>query len=125
MNQKMVPFGEAVMNGITTNYCKFSGRASRSEFWWFMLFEMIVYAIVACLGSINQTFFNVLNGLVSLGFILPSLGLAVRRLHDINKSGWLVLLGLIPVVGTIILLIWYCKASDLTENQYGPVPNAE
>ena len=125
MNQKTVPFGEAVMNNITTNYCKFSGRASRSEFWWFMLFEVIVYAIISILGSFNETFFNVLNGLVTLGFILPSLGLAVRRLHDINKSGWFVLLGLIPLVGQIILIIWYCKPSDVETNQYGPMPNAE
>ncbi len=125
MNQKLVPFGEAVMNNITRNYCKFSGRASRSEFWWFMLFEVIVYAIVGCLGAFNQTFYNVLTSLVSLGFILPSLGLAVRRLHDINKSGWFVLLGLIPLVGAIILLVWYCKPSDPEANQYGPVPYAE
>lgn len=63
------------------------------------------------------------NSLVGLAFLLPSLGLAVRRLHDINKSGWWILLVFIPVIGAIILLIWFIQNSQMTPNEYGPVPN--
>lgn len=62
-------------------------------------------------------------GIVGLALLLPSLGLCVRRLHDIGKSGWWWLLALIPIVGAIILIVWFCKDSQPTENQYGPIPN--
>lgn len=65
------------------------------------------------------------SGILGLAFLLPSLGLSVRRLHDINKSGWFILLGLIPLVGAIILIVWACKESDPHPNNYGPEPNVE
>ena len=71
----------------------------------------------------RATFLTVLTYIISLALLLPGLGLSVRRLHDINRSGWWVLIGLIPLVGAIILIIWFAKESDPVENQYGPVPN--
>lgn len=125
MYQRQVSFTEAIKMALQQNYCNFSGRSSRSEYWWYMLFYFIVSFIVSFIG--NATGSQVLNYwlsfFVGLALFLPSLGLCVRRLHDINKSGWWVLLNLIPVVGWIILLIWVCKDSDPTDNQYGPVPN--
>lgn len=100
-------------------YCCFTGRASRSEYWWWFLFVVIVGAILGMFGKTGE----VLNGIAGLALFLPGLGLAVRRLHDISKSGWWVLLALIPVVGAIILIIWYVQDSDQYTNQYGPVPN--
>ena len=60
---------------------------------------------------------------VGLAFLLPSLGIAVRRLHDIGKSGWWIFISLIPLIGAIILLVWWCKDSQMEPNEYGPVPN--
>lgn len=125
MYQRQVSFTEAIKMALQQNYCNFSGRSSRSEYWWFTLFYFIVSFIVSFIGNAtgSQVFNYWLSFFVGLALFLPSLGLCVRRLHDINKSGWWVLLNLIPVVGWIILLIWVCKDSDPTDNQYGPVPN--
>ena len=60
---------------------------------------------------------------VGLAFLLPSLGIAVRRLHDIGKSGWWMFISLIPLIGAIILIVWWCKDSQMEPNEYGPVPN--
>lgn len=107
-----------VKSVILKNYCNLEGRASRAEFWWFFLFSLVLGVICSFFGK----FGTILSYIISIALLLPNLGLSVRRLHDINKSGWLVLLGLIPIVGTIILIIWLAKVGDTTENQYGPVP---
>ena len=100
MQQRQVSFSEAIKSGFN-KYCCFTGRASRSEYWWWVHFTFSV----------------------SLALLLPGLGLGVRRLHDIGRSGWAILLALIPIVGAIILIIWFIKDSDPTPNAYGPVPN--
>ena len=107
-----------VKSVILKNYCNFEGRASRAEFWWFFLFILVLGVICSLLGK----FGTILSYIISIALLLPDLGLSVRRLHDINKSGWLLLLCLIPIVGAIILIIWWAKEGDTTENQYGPVP---
>lgn len=103
---------------ILKNYVNFKGRATRAEFWWFFLFNFIVGLFLSVLGKAGTT----LQTIWSIAVMLPQLGLGVRRLHDINKSGWLMALSLIPVVGWVILIIWWAKIGDMTENQYGPVP---
>lgn len=123
MFQRKVSFKEAVMRAITVNYCNFNGRASRSEYWWFCLFAFIVGVVVEIVFSFSTTTMTAVSGIVSLALLLPGLGLGVRRLHDIGKSGWFLLLALIPFVGAIILLILFCQDSVKNENQYGPVPN--
>lgn len=84
-------------------YVTFSGRASRSEFWWFFLFQIILMMV---LSFVSMT----LYGLAALALLLPGLAVGVRRLHDIGKSGWFLLLGLIPLVG-LILLYWFVQPS--------------
>ncbi len=121
MFQRQIPFGEAVTRALTINYCNFSGRSSRSEYWWFILFNIIVGAAIGIVFS--GTFAEILSGLETLAFLLPSIGLGVRRLHDIGKSGWWLLLCFIPLIGQIILIIWFCQESQPFDNQYGPVPN--
>lgn len=111
------------MRAITQNYCNFNGRASRSEYWWYCLFVFALGVVIGIIFSSSHTAMNVVSGLVNLALLLPGLGLAVRRLHDINKSGWWILLALIPAVGAIILIIWFCKESEPIPNAYGPVPN--
>lgn len=127
MYQEQVSFGDAVKRALTVNYCNFDGRSSRSEYWWYMLGMFILSAV---LGFIFGLFFDpessamaVVQTAFLLVFLLPSLGLCVRRLHDIGKSGWWIFIGLIPIAGPIILIVWYAKESEMTPNQYGPVPN--
>ena len=91
-------FGESISTCFS-KYATFDGRAPRSEYWWFVLFTFL--ASVAT-GMVSQ----MLSGLFSLAVLLPSLAVGVRRLHDIDKSGWFLLLGLIPIVGWIILIVW-------------------
>ncbi len=123
MYQRKVSFMEAIVSAMTSNYCRFSGRASRSEFWWFWLFSWILAVVVSLIFSSSETGNLIASSVVSLILLLPTLGLCVRRLHDIGKSGWCLLIGLIPLVGAIILIVWYCNPSIQEANQYGPVPN--
>ncbi|MDE6352515.1 MAG: DUF805 domain-containing protein [Muribaculaceae bacterium] len=121
MYQRQVDFVEAIKRALTINYCNFNGRASRSEYWWFCLFQFIVVVALNIIFG-TDTPGTIVKAIVSLAFFLPGLGLAVRRLHDIDKSGWWIFLSLIPVVGTIILIVWYIKPSMPYPNEYGPVP---
>ena len=99
-------------------YVCFSGRANRKEFWYAFLFNFVVTFILGLFGKVGMY----ISYVWMLVVLLPTLGVAARRLHDINKSGWLLLLCLIPLIGEIILIIWWCKAGDAAENKYGPVP---
>jgi uncharacterized membrane protein YhaH (DUF805 family) len=101
-------------------YAVFSGRARRSEYWYFVLFYIILYAVFLGVGLAIKG--PALVGIVALGLLLPFWGVTVRRLHDTGKSGWMILLGIIPLVGTIILLVFYCTDSVPGENKYGPNP---
>ena len=100
-------------------YVCFEGRANRAEFWYSYLFNFIVSTV---LGFIPGKVGMIIQIIWWLAVLLPTLGVAARRLHDINKSGWFLLFSLIPIVGIIILIVWWCTAGDQTENQYGPVP---
>lgn len=91
-------FGESIRTCFT-KYATFDGRASRSEFWWFVLFTFLASAAA---GLISEA----LSGLVSLATLLPSLAVGARRLHDTNRSGWFLLLWLVPLVGWIVLVVW-------------------
>ena len=124
MYQLQVSFGEAVKRALTVNYCNFSGRSSRSEYWWFVLLNMIIGFVFNILtAATGSEVFPVLSLIVSLILFLPGLGLAVRRLHDIDKSGWWLFIALIPLVGAILLIVWFAKDSDQYDNRYGEVPN--
>lgn len=94
-------FGESISTCFS-KYANFNGRASRPEFWWFILFTFLV----ACACTLVS---EVLAGVFQLGVLLPSLAVGARRLHDTNRSGWLQLLGLIPVAGIIILIVFWAS----------------
>jgi uncharacterized membrane protein YhaH (DUF805 family) len=98
-------------------YFDFQGRASRSEYWWFMLFFVLAVFVS---GMISEIAANI----IALALVLPQLAVGARRLHDIGKSGWFLLLGLIPIVGTIILIVWAIKKGDAGPNAYG-IPSTE
>ena len=115
-------FAEAVKS-VFSQYVNFQGRSRRSEYWYFCLFSFIVSTILSVLGQVTgNNIFNTIAGIFGIAILLPSLGVAVRRLHDIGKSGWFVLINLIPVIGSIILIIWYVKDSEPGDNKYGPNP---
>jgi uncharacterized membrane protein YhaH (DUF805 family) len=107
-------FGQAISTCFK-NYATFTGRASRPEFWWFFLFQLLVSLATSMVSDI-------LNGLAMLALLLPGLAVGARRLHDIGKSAWLLLLWLIPLIGWIILIVWACQKSDPASNVYGPPP---
>lgn len=112
------------------NYANFKGRARRAEYWYFTLGNFIVMFGLYSLGLVaafmgSMTIFYIvmaLYGLYALASLIPSLAVAVRRLHDINRSGWYILVGLIPLVGGIILLVWAFTDGDRFVNKYGDDP---
>lgn len=122
MDQYQVSFGDAIKRAFS-QYCCFTGRASRSEYWWFALFNFIVSAVLEAVLGTSSNFAVSIIGLWSLVTLLPSLGLVFRRLHDTNRSGWNILWALLPLIGTIILIVFFCKPSDPEANNYGPMPN--
>jgi uncharacterized membrane protein YhaH (DUF805 family) len=105
---------------VLKKYAVFSGRARRQEYWMFFLFNVIISIVLAVVGRVIG--FAALGAIYSLAVFLPGLGVAVRRLHDIGRSGWAILIALIPLVGTIILIVWLASEGKPEENQYGPNP---
>ena len=116
---------------VLKQYVDFNGRARRKEYWMFVLFNFIIAFVLGFIDGIlglqigsGAQAIGVLGLIYSLGVFLPGLAVSVRRLHDIGKSGWMVLIAFIPIVGAIWLLVLYCKEGDPGDNQYGPNPKA-
>ena len=118
-----------------SKYAVFSGRARRSEYWYFVLFNSLIGIFVAFIDmqlAINGVTKNlktddggsvqILSSIYSLALFLPSLAVTIRRLHDIGKSAWWILISLVPIIGTIVLLVFTCTDSEYGENQYGANP---
>ncbi len=99
-------------------YAVFSGRAPRSEYWLFVLLSIVVTNVG---NLINPS----LGVIIIFGLLIPAIAVAVRRLHDIGKSGWSYLLIFIPIVGIIIILVWFCKRGTEGDNDYGTDPLSE
>ena len=109
-------FSDSIKLGFS-NYVNFTGRACRSEYWYWVLFTVIVS--VVCLIIDNLIGAQVTSTIWDLATILPSLAVAVRRLHDTDRSGWWFLLIFIPLVGFIILIIWFCGKGTDGPNRFG------
>lgn len=110
-------------------YAVFYGRSRRKEFWFFFLFNLLFSLALTmaddALGTLNkEAGIGVLSGIYTAAVFLPGLAVAVRRLHDIGRSGWWVLIGLIPVVGTIVLLFLFMLDSQPGDNRFGQNPKA-
>jgi uncharacterized membrane protein YhaH (DUF805 family) len=115
-------FGEAISSGFS-NYANFSGRSPRSTYWWWVLFVVIVEFLAAIVDyALFGADMQVLYPLAALGLLVPSVAVAVRRLHDTARSGWFILLPLIPIIGAIVLIVWNCQRGTFGPNQYGPDP---
>jgi uncharacterized membrane protein YhaH (DUF805 family) len=110
-------------------YAVFSGRARRSEYWFFALFNAIALIIAAILDNVVGTAFDgigygIFYLVYSLAVLVPALALCVRRLHDTDRSGYWIFLVLVPLVGPIVLLVFTLQDSQSGENQYGTNPKA-
>lgn len=147
MYQRRLSFMEAVKKVYLKNYFNFSGRASRSEFWWAFLAECLIsmilyflFNIVSILGLIiyhpvgsEYGFVTLLRiavvnapvVIIFLALLMPALGVTVRRLHDIDKSGWCWLVGCVPVIGWVLMAYWLVQPSEMGENRYGKVPEVQ
>jgi uncharacterized membrane protein YhaH (DUF805 family) len=112
---------------VLRKYAEFGGRAKRKEYWMFILFNAIFFSILMfidrMLGTLSaQGGIGLLSGLYLLAVLLPSIAVTVRRLHDTGRSGWWILIYLIPIVGPIILLVFMLQDSTPGYNQHGPNP---
>lgn len=105
--------------GPLKKYADFTGRATRKEYWMFILFYLIFYIACAIVDSVLGTF--IFTAIYALGMLVPTISCAARRLHDTSRSGWWQLLGLIPLIGGIIVLVFLCQDSH-PDNQFGPNP---
>ena len=102
-------------------YATFSGRALRSEYWWWSLFAVVASIVLQIIDTvIGFGEWGLLSNIFSLATLIPSIAVGARRLHDVNKSGWWQLLIIIPLVGWIILLIWVIKKGEAEDNRFGP-----
>ena len=117
-------FQQAVQS-VFSNYANFHGCACHSEFWWFQLFLLLGGIVAALLDLFANT--NLLGGsplatLFWLATIIPDLAVTVRRLHDTDSSGWWILLGLIPLIGMVVLIVWWCQKGSRGYNRFGADP---
>ncbi len=128
---QMMGFMDAVKNAIMNNYVNFSGRASRSEYWWFFLFSFLSAILAMILDGLTGielidagagVSYGPFYILTAMGFFLPSLSLMVRRLHDSGRSGWWYFIALVPCVGFIILIVFLIMDGEPHPNAYGEVP---
>lgn len=109
-------------------YAEFSGRSRRKEYWLFILLYVILSVVATLLDTsvfremaINNEM-GVVSLIVSVGLIIPLIAVAIRRLHDTDRSGWWILLGLIPLLGGLVLLVFYCLDGTPGDNRFGPDP---
>jgi uncharacterized membrane protein YhaH (DUF805 family) len=112
-------FTDAIKSGFD-HYVKFDGRASRPAYWWWVLFVILVSIGCSIVDSaLFDGAFGILSTIASVGLFLPGLSVAIRRLHDTDRSGWWILIGFIPFIGFIVLLVFLIQKSDPVDNRYG------
>jgi len=100
-------------------YAQFTGRSTRPEYWWYALYAFVAFVAASTYDLIS----GLKIGLILIGaLVLPGIAVTVRRLHDVGRSGWWLLIGLIPLVGTGILLWWNCQPGTIGPNRFGPDP---
>ena len=109
-------------------YAVFSGRSRRKEYWYFVLFNIIVSIVLGWIDALLGTSSSyaagagLLSGIYGLVVLIPSLAVTVRRLHDTDRSGWWILIALVPLIGVIVLLVFALLEGTPGDNQYGPNP---
>ena len=112
-------FQEAVRSALIENYANFTGRALRSEFWYFML-AFVIASLVATAIDVSILRHTILETIVTLAAVLPTLAVGARRLHDIDRSGWWQFIQVIPLIGIIVLIYWFAQPGEPGPNRFGP-----
>jgi uncharacterized membrane protein YhaH (DUF805 family) len=112
---------------VLKKYATFGGRARRKEYWYYSLFNFLISIVLAVIDGVTGTYsfeagMGLLGGIYGLAVLIPSIAVSIRRLHDTGRSGWWLLIALIPFIGAIILLVFMVQDSQPGENQYGPNP---
>jgi len=119
-------FQQYFVDTLKNNYANFEGRARRSEYWYFTLFSFLISiafsVLTVILGSTIGGIVSIISMIFSLAIFVPSIALGVRRLHDIGKPGWWFLIILIPLIGIIVLIVFFVTDSQPGTNMYGPNP---
>jgi uncharacterized membrane protein YhaH (DUF805 family) len=110
-------FSDSIKLGFS-NYVNFTGRACRSEYWYWILFVFIAFIVAEIIDAVIGR--SIFYPLLGLAVLLPNIAVGVRRLHDLDRSGWWLLLSFIPLVGAIILIIWFCSKGTDGPNRFGP-----
>lgn len=106
---------------VLRDFAEFEGRAHRTEYWMFVLVNLVVLfgiGLVEFMLGMGST----IGFIYSLAILIPSVAVSVRRLHDTGRSGWWILIGIIPLLGTLVLLVFYCLDGELDDNEYGADP---
>lgn len=103
---------------VFERYAAFEGRAGRAEYWWFVLANILVSIALQAIAGASDAL-GILSIIWSLGLLIPGLAVAIRRLHDTNRSGWWLLISLVPLVGVIVLIVFLATEGDPGANQYG------
>jgi uncharacterized membrane protein YhaH (DUF805 family) len=106
---------------VLKKYAVFNGRARRKEYWMFTLFNVVISIVLTAIDYAAGTA-PLINGLYSLAILLPCLGVTIRRLHDTDRSGWWILISLVPFVGAIVLLVFLASGPKSDQNKYGSNP---
>jgi len=111
---------------VLKKYAVFKERARRKEYWMFVLFNIIISLILRLVEDLTGIYpkegIGVLEGLYGLLVLIPGIAVSVRRLHDTGRSGWWLLIGIVPIIGVIVLFVFMVQDSQPGENQYGPNP---
>lgn len=125
MRSGVTGFGEAI-SICFSKYFMFSGRANRAEYWYFQLFALLVNLLLALVIGLSATAISTIAAIVplimlifQLALFIPLLSVSVRRLHDTDKTGWWLLIGLVPIVGFIVLIVFFIQRGTLVANRYG------
>jgi uncharacterized membrane protein YhaH (DUF805 family) len=113
---------------VLRQYADFEGRARRKEYWMYALFNLLALFVAAILDSLlgltRNGLFGPVYGLYALATFIPGLAVGARRLHDTDRSGWWLLLAIIPLIGAIVLLVWCATEGTRGSNQFGDDPKA-
>jgi uncharacterized membrane protein YhaH (DUF805 family) len=118
-------FTEAIQ-AVLSKYADFGGRARRSEYWYWTLASLIAYVAIFVIGQVtSETVAGVLFIAFALGVFLPGLAVGVRRLHDTGRSGWWLLIAIVPIIGAIVWLVFALQDSTSGVNKYGPSPKEQ
>lgn len=117
MDNIMNLFNNYFVDTLKNHYVDYKSRATRAQYWYYVLFSLIISFLLAIVDGVLGI--DLLSLIFGLATLVPSFCLGIRRLHDLGKSGWTLLICLIPIVGAFILLYWFCLRGQPTKNQYG------